>query len=58
MFIKSKEVLMYCNELMLHDDYQSFAENYLGIDYEDYVEMLSEIELPDDEFVLENGLSF
>jgi hypothetical protein len=49
---------MYCNELMLHTDYQSFAENYLGIDYEDYVELLSEIELPDDEFDLENGLSF
>ena len=49
---------MYYNELMLHDDYQSFAENYLGIDYEDYVEMLSEIELSDVEFDAENGLSF
>jgi hypothetical protein len=57
-FIKLREVPMYCNELMLHTDYQSFAENYLGIDYEDYVELLSEIELPDDEFDIENGLNF
>lgn len=46
------------NELMLHDDYESFAENYLGIDYEDYVEMLGEVELPDDEFITDYGMNF
>jgi hypothetical protein len=45
-------------ELMLHEDYESFAENYLGVDYEDYVELLSDFEIPDEEFDLENGLSF
>ena len=30
---------------LLHDDYEDFAEKYLGIDYDDYIELLNEFEL-------------
>lgn len=45
-------------ELMLHDDYETFAENYLGVDYEDYVELLSDFELPEGELEFEYDMSF
>ena len=39
---------------VLHDDYEDFANKYLGIDYEDYVSL--ELGLPDDD-ELEYSLS-
>jgi len=41
---------------VLHDDYEDFANKYLGIDYEDYVSL--ELGLPDDdEIEIEHSLS-
>lgn len=41
---------------VLHDDYEDFAQKYLGIDYEDYVTF--ELGLPDeDEIEIEYPLS-
>lgn len=31
------------DEMILHDDYETFAEKFLGIDYDEYVELLSGI---------------
>ena len=39
------------DEMILHDDYETFAEKFLGIDYEEYVELLGG--LTDDEDVVE-----
>ena len=39
------------DEMVLHDDYETFAEKFLGIDYEEYVELLGG--LTDDEDVVE-----
>lgn len=44
-------------ELMLHKDYENFAENYLGIDYEDYVELLSDFDLYEGELELDYEMS-
>lgn len=46
------------NDLMLHEDYENFAENYLGVDYEDYIELLSDFEFPEGELKLEYSMSF
>ena len=35
----SKEVSQMAHSYVLHDDYETFAKQYLGIDYEDYVNM-------------------
>ena len=32
------------DEMLLHDDYEDFAK-YLGVDYDDYVELLGDFEL-------------
>ena len=42
---------------LLHKDYENFAENYLGIDYDDYVELLGEFELSEGELELEYEMS-
>jgi hypothetical protein len=36
---------MFVDDLILQEDYREFAENYLGVDYEDYVQLLYEVEL-------------
>jgi len=35
---------MIVDEMKSHDDYESFAK-YLGVDYEDYAEMIGDFEL-------------
>lgn len=47
---------MISDDLMLHDDYEDFAK-YLGVDYEDYVELLSEFEVPDYDLEVDYSLS-
>jgi hypothetical protein len=42
--------------MILHEDYENFAQ-YLGIDYEDYVELLGDYELNEDELEVEYALS-
>ena len=32
------------------DDYEDFAMNYLGIDLEDYVELIGDYQIKDEEF--------
>ncbi len=39
---------MSSNEFVLHKDYENFA-SYLRIDYEDYVELLSDFEFDEDQ---------
>ena len=39
------------DEMVLHDDYETFAEKYLGIDYDEYVELLNG--LTDEDEVIE-----
>jgi len=39
------------NTYLLHDDYESFASKYLGIDYEDYVNL--QLSLPDEDEIEE-----
>ena len=36
------------DEMMLHDDYEDFAK-YLGVDYDDYVELLGDFEFAEGE---------
>jgi hypothetical protein len=38
---------------MLQEDYREFAENYLGIDYEDYVNLLNDVDFPKEEIEFE-----
>ncbi len=40
---------MSTDELVLHKDYEEFASSYLGVEYEDYVELLSDFEFDEDE---------
>lgn len=35
---------MFIDDLMLQEDYRDFAEKYLGVDYEDYVQLLYDVE--------------
>jgi hypothetical protein len=44
------------DEMKSHDDYESFAK-YLGVDYEDYAEMIGDFELCEDEIEIEYALS-
>lgn len=44
------------DQFVLHDDYESFAK-YLGVDYEDYVELVGDFELSEDEMEIEYSLS-
>ncbi len=39
---------MTVDDLKSHDDYESFA-SYLGVDYEDYIELVGEFEVGEDE---------
>ena len=39
---------MMTDELMVFNDYRDFAETYLGIDLEDYLELLDDYELTED----------
>jgi len=39
---------MIVDEMKSHDDYESFA-SYLGVEYEDYIELVGEFELGEDE---------
>ncbi len=43
---------MSTDELVLHKDYEDFASSYLGVEYEDYVELMGDFELDEDEYVL------
>ena len=45
---------MIFDNLMLHDDYEDFATRYLGVEYEDYVELLDDFVLPDEEYKRED----
>ena len=47
---------MSVDEMMRHDDYEVFAK-YLGLDYEDYVELIGDFELSEDEVEVEYALS-
>ncbi len=47
---------MIYDEMKSHDDYESFAK-YLGVDYEDYAEMIGDFELCEDEIEIEYALS-
>jgi len=40
---------MSADELVLHKDYEEFASSYLGVEYEDYVELMGDFELDEDE---------
>ena len=42
---------MSADELVLHDDYEDFA-SYLGLEYEDYVELVGDFELYEDNYVI------
>lgn len=42
---------MSADELVLHKDYEDFA-SYLGLEYEDYVELVGDFELYEDEYVI------
>ena len=39
---------MSTDELVLHKDYEEFASSYLGVEYEDYVELMGDFELDED----------
>lgn len=39
-------------EMILHDDYEQFAK-YLGVDYEDYVELLNDCYYDEDDVEIE-----
>lgn len=39
-------------EMILHDDYENFAK-YLGIDYDDYMELLGDYDLYESEVEIE-----
>jgi hypothetical protein len=41
---------MFTDDLMLQDDYINFAERYLGIDYEDYIQMMNDVQLSQETF--------
>lgn len=43
---------MFEKEMILHDDYENFA-NYLGVDYEDYVELLGDFIYDENEVEIE-----
>jgi len=47
---------MFVDEFVRHDDYEFFA-SYLGVDYEDYVELIGEFELSEEEIEIEYALS-
>ncbi len=40
---------MSTDELVLHKDYEDFASSYLGVEYEDYVELMGDYEFDEDE---------
>jgi hypothetical protein len=46
---------MSVDELVRHDDYEFFA-SYLGVDYDDYVELIGDFELSDDGIEIEYSL--
>ena len=35
---------MSADELVLHKDYEDFASSYLGVEYEDYVELMGDFD--------------
>ena len=48
---------MSADELVLHKDYEDFASSYLGVEYEDYVELMGDFDwfdfgLYEDEYAL------
>lgn len=47
---KSRDFIMLTErDLRSHDDYENFAK-YLGIDYEDYYEMVVDLFVPEEDF--------
>lgn len=44
------------DEMKSHDDYESFA-SYLGVEYEDYIELVGDFEFCEDEIEIEYALS-
>jgi hypothetical protein len=49
---------MFNVDLMLQEDYKNFAENYLGIDFEDYVGLVHDIKLPKEEVDSDRELQY
>lgn len=52
----SNSSLLYGDDYLLHDDYEAFAEKYVGVDYEDLVNLqlgLEDVEDDDDVIELE-----
>jgi len=48
---------MMVDTCVLHDDYEDFAQKFLGVDYDDYIGL--QLGLPDeDEIEIEYSLSF
>ena len=37
--------------MLLHDDYETFAKVFLGIDYDEYLELLNGLNVDDEELV-------
>ena len=42
---------MSADELVLHKDYEDFA-SYLGLEYEEYVDLVGDFELYEDNYVI------
>lgn len=49
---------MFNVDLMLQEDYKNFAENYLGIDFEDYVSLIYDTKLPKEEVDSDRELQY
>ena len=45
-------------DFVLHDDYENFATHYLGIDYEDYVNLQYGLQDEVDEIEIEYPMTF
>ena len=45
------------DEMLFHDDYETFAEKFLGIDYDDYLELLNGLNVDDEELKIKYSMS-
>lgn len=49
---------MFVEKMMLQDDYRDFAEKYLGVDYEDYIQLLYDVKPQVEESKTEYELTY
>lgn len=47
----SNSSLLYGDDYLLHDDYEAFAEKYVGVDYEDLVNLQLGLEDVEDDVI-------